>query len=350
MKTVGWLMLAFSVLLLLCLKSLYSVDYLSPLQIVDDSLNFGRKFDQSGVEWTVRARNNSKVELEIAGFTASCSCVTGEIPRRVIRPGQIVEFPLVMDLRLREGRGDLPRWQDLEKVLGLNVVVNSQGTTSTMSWLLRGVVSPVPVKVVGGGFDFSDELFVGAVGCSRTCRVLTAPSVKSIDVSMIVGAAPRERIDFSVATKPYARNGEFEIRVDATPRGGVCDFNETISVSAVGFDGVGIPCLLIPLSGSILPPVKAIPREQFVTSDRIATCLPVTVNLVSVSGESFTIEEVYADSNVTVSPHEGTANAFDILINPPQSPGTHSQEVWFDVAVGDRIYSIPVTLRYFGAK
>ncbi len=109
------------------------------LTVPGESLNFGTVWESDRFGWTLPVHNPSDAQVEITGFSKSCTCVSIQPERCVLAAGETRNVELMIDLSPLKLDASESEIRNFELEIA-PIVSASVRTSPTLPWRVRGSV------------------------------------------------------------------------------------------------------------------------------------------------------------------------------------------------------------------
>jgi hypothetical protein len=281
------------------------------LIIAPNELALGAIWEQPEYRTSVRIHNPTSADVAVTELKRFCFCTSAEPHAFVVPAGQSVDVALTLNLRALQP--ELRKRPVREFSDGLVPIIADRRHARLEGWKLHGAIrTPFFCEPPGVTFHGSEFLVVSKPYAKARVTVQCHQPLK-----LLVAECHPEMAH--VAVKPVGASGikkyELELTISKKVRPGM--FRFTVELRAILPNGEVLPSIPLPVSGTLLKDIHAIPASVVFSPVAAGTACKGTVTLKSESKQPFRIEKVAtSDRNCSVQPETtGTADTHSLDVN-----------------------------------
>lgn len=242
-------------------------------------LNFGQVWEQSRFRWKVPITNSGSEEVQVMGFSATCSCLAVEPPAFAMQPGESREVELTFDLT-RRGKELVGDW---ERSFEVRLFPQVQAAAARPAgWTFTGNVK-VPIVLSPPILEFGEKpLFHGQSAAPQEVRVSCATPLDSLICRWDI---PKGQIPKGKAEVTNVANGsEFVVKV--TPSNFLLPglYSEKIELLPVFPGRRDVPPVTLSCKINVLPDIATQPANLVLFAAENRPVPQGTVRVASRSG------------------------------------------------------------------
>jgi hypothetical protein len=252
------------------------------LVVMPEDLQIGEVYENETIPWHLRIMNPTSKDMHIPGFYVSCGC-TKIVPDNVLVPaGGKADLQLTINLSKAIPQGKPETGADFEVVIAPAI----QGTTSRpKGWILQGKVR-YAVLLSTRRLDFGRSIVRGQVTPGKKVMVTAQVPLREL----IATGDPNRVVVRTIAV--LGKEGVYEIGV--TPCGSlpVGPFSLVVQVQAISRDGIPLPRVSVPVTGTVLDKVQIVPTALPLGAHRLGEKVTETVALQSLCGKKWELQGI----------------------------------------------------------
>lgn len=308
----------------LAMKSRQMLEAPAALVVDERYLSFGETWEDPVFVWKMPIRNTTDKEIDIAGFDASCSCVSIEPSAVAIAAHGTEEVRLTLNLVKAQRQANL-EGEDFKVAIQPRI---KRSAGSQIGWVVQGKVKK-PFAIESPVVDFGESLVRGELFATRSVEIICAIAgtelLASNDSPFLTVNAIRDSSD--------PRKHRLEINVHKNVPSGV--FNYLVRLKALLPNNITASGA-VSVVGRVQEDVSLQPEVLAFGAVPIGSHVNGTVLIQSRSGQKFTIEEIVKQQveGVTVDLHKQQRDGSQCLI-----------VTLVGNQLGDQVYTIHVKVK-----
>ncbi len=273
--------------------------YVDPTQ-----LDLGDQWAESKFKWTLTIKNRSPRPINIRNFTTSCRCTTVKPTKLSLSAGATANLELELNLDGGNAIGRGPSADTFTRTFSVYIdpLVENEDRPhiKPKPWILHGRVwqqlhLSIPYVDFGDG-----SLIYGSVFSEKTIEITLSPRVHRIQLDEGEPAACNCRLH-------QATHNTYTLAITPKKTLPLGNFKSEILLRCVGLDGEKIPSVILPVSGTVLPDVKADPSLLDFGFVAVGQSFKEEVAFQSRAGIDFVIDRVECDLSgaiVSIGDHD----------------------------------------------
>lgn len=316
------------------------------VMVDEERLDFGEAWEDSQFRWTVPIANRTARQVVIAGFAASCSCVSIEPQTLDLLPGQTAVLTLTLDLTKGRPLGkEVSAWDYEEQVVPQIVGV----APGQVRWTVRGRVNSV-LQLSSTVLDWGELVSGAKVQRKRIearsnlspVRWGTKHDPELLAVRLMRHPEDPRTIEIEVAPSNTLLHGPFDM---------VLEIDVTTS------EGRRMPARSVRARGWVVGEICPLPAEVHFGPQLLEEKIEEIVSLNPPSGKRITLEGVQTQSPDIIATRADMRGAADQNVQGVRIRQTITK-LGLQTAVVEivarsedgRVYRVPVQVSYYGMR
>jgi len=320
-------------------------DIAPPLVVENTSLSFGEVWENARFNWPFDILNASPHDIDIEDFATSCGCV-GVNPDSIrISPGEKTSINLTLDLQDKTNLDTPSSVRDFS----VQIIPRPRRPIDSgrpISWIVTGRVRSA-IRLSSPSIDFGEELTLGCTPPSRSLRITSFVPLCAIDVNLSEPLAEVQLVENPTSHRAFTLKMKPSASLPVGP------FAFHITLIACLESGLKLPPLIVPVTGTILREIQALPSALHLGPHLVGTeCIENLLRFSPVK-ESLDLQAIHFDSTFGIHIEreaKRTDNGLAFRVHQRIiSAGAHEADVRFYFARKDsEALIIPVRISYYG--